>query len=166
MATGFNLDGRLYDIMYKILFTKGAYCVAVIPESSLDELINPEIAKESFSYQSSKQSIAEIDKQLNDYMRPCAGFAGKRTETKKEHYNSLSTESYSINFNSVEVTSGNTDGSPPTLYQTNHSTVFNNTVNHLIDTRIKVNDKIEYDFLKRFSISMVLKKIKKIPKLH
>ena len=83
MATGFNLDGRLYDIMYKILFTKGAYCVAVIPESSLDELINPEIAKESFSYQSSKQSIAEIDKQLNDYMRPCAGFAGKRTETKK-----------------------------------------------------------------------------------
>lgn len=148
MATGFNLDGRLYDIMYKILFTKGAYCVAVIPESSLDELINPELAKESFSYQTSKQSITEIDKQLDDYMRPCVGFAGKKTETKKEHLNSLSTESYSINFNSVEVTSGNTDGSSPTLYQTNNTTTSNNPVNQLIDTRIKVGDKIEYEFPK------------------
>ena len=148
MATGFNLDGRLYDIMYKILFTKGAYCVAVIPESSLDELINPELAKESFSYKSSKQSITEIDKQLNDYMRPCIGFAGKKTETKKENFNSLSTESYSINFNSVEVTSGNTDGSTPTLFQTNHSTGYNTVTNQLTDTRIKVSDKIEYEFPK------------------
>lgn len=148
MATGFNLDGRLYDIMYKILFTKGAYCVAVIPESSLDELINPELAKESFSVQTSKQSITEIDKQLNDYMRPCIGFAGKKTETKKEQFNSLSTETYSINFNSVEVTSGNTDGSTPTLFQTNHSTGYNTVTNQLTDTRIKVSDKIEYEFPK------------------
>lgn len=147
MATGFNLDGRLYDIMYKILFTKGAYCVAVIPESSLDELINPEVAKESFSIQSSKQSIKEIDKQLDDYMRPCIGFAGKKTETK-ENFHSLSTESYSINFNSVEVTSGNTDGSSPILYQTNNPTTSNNVVNKLVDTRIKVGDKIEYEFPK------------------
>ena len=147
MATGFNLDGRLYDIMYKILFTKGAYCVAVIPESSLDELINPVVAKESFSVQSSKQSIKEIDKQLDDYMRPCVGFAGKKTETK-ENFHSLSTESYSINFNSVEVTSGNTDGSSPMLYQTNNPTTSNNVVNQLVDTRIKVGDKIEYEFPK------------------
>lgn len=147
MATGFNLDGRLYDIMYKILFTKGAYCVAVIPESSLDELINPEVAKESFSVQSSKQSIKEIDKQLDDYMRPCIGFAGKKTETKK-NFHSLSTESYSINFNSVEVTSGNTDGSSPILYQTNNPTASNSVVNQLVDTRIKVGDKIEYEFPK------------------
>lgn len=147
MVTGFNLDGRLYDIMYKILFTKGAYCVAVIPESSLDELINPEVAKESFSVQSSKQSIKEIDKQLDDYMRPCVGFAGKKTETK-ENFHSLSTESYSINFNSVEVTSGNTDGSSPILYQTNNPTTSNNVVNQLVDTRIKVGDKIEYEFPK------------------
>lgn len=147
MATGFNLDGRLYDIMYKILFTKGAYCVAVIPESSLDELINPEVAKESFSVESSKQSIKEIDKQLDDYMRPCVGFAGKKTETK-ENFHSLSTESYSINFNSVEVTSGNTDGSSPILYQTNNPTASNNVVNKLVDTRIKVGDKIEYEFPK------------------
>ena len=65
----------------------------------------------------------------------------RKQKLKKEHLNSLSTESYSINFNSVEVTSGNTDGSSPTLYQTNHSTAFNNPVNQLVDTRIKVGDK-------------------------
>ena len=148
MATGFNLDGRLYDIMYKILFTKGAYCVAVIPESSLDELINPEIAKESFSYQSSKQSIAEIDKQLNDTCDLVLVLLVKEQKLKKNIIIHSLPNLILLISNSVEVTSGNTDGSPPTLYQTNHSTVFNNTVNHLIDTRIKVNDKIEYEFPK------------------
>lgn len=163
MATGFNLDGRLYDIMYKILFTKGAYCVAVIPESSLDELINPEVAKESFSVQTSKQSIAEIDKQLNDYMRPCVGFAGKKTETKKAQ---LSSESYSINFNNIEVTSGNTDGSSPTLYQTNTPTEINNPMNQLVDTRIKVGDRIEYEFPKEiFDIDGVKRDDKKDSKI-
>lgn len=35
-----KLDDRLYNMLYEICFTKGAYCVALIPEASLDALIH------------------------------------------------------------------------------------------------------------------------------
>ena len=45
-----KLDDRLYNILYEICFTKGAYCVALIPEASLDALIHqPTMNTESVS---------------------------------------------------------------------------------------------------------------------
>lgn len=45
-----KLDDRLYNMLYEICFTKGAYCVALIPEASLDALIHqPTLNTESVS---------------------------------------------------------------------------------------------------------------------
>lgn len=145
MNTGFNLNGRLYDIMYKILFTKGAYTVAVIPESSLDELINPELNKESYSTQVSQLTKDSLEKELDSYMRPCNGLAGKPSKVKLNY--EMARESFNYTINGTEVTHGQTNDSDDKV--TSFSTGLSGE--KLIDTRITVSNEIRYEFPKEIA---------------
>lgn len=137
-----SLDGKLFDIMYKILFTKGAYAVAVIPEASLDELINPELAKESFSQQLAKQDIRVVNEALDTYMRPCYGFSGKATKPKSSSKNKVNLSIESYHLDQIEIGHGNTG---------NHTVKHKDTAmsqESLTDTRIFMQNDIHFDLPK------------------
>ena len=57
----YNLDDNLYDIVKETMFTKGATAFAIIPEASLDDVINPDyngqISIESINNHYTKTSI-------------------------------------------------------------------------------------------------------------
>ena len=145
MNTGFNLNGRLYDIMYKILFTKGAYTVAVIPESSLDELINPELNRESYSTQASHLSKDSLEKELDSYMRPCNGLAGKPSKAKLSY--EMARENFNYSINGTEVSHGQTND----LDNKAISSGIGLSGEKLIDTRITVSNEIRYEFPKEIA---------------
>ena len=57
----YNLDGELYNLVKETMFTKGATAYAIIPEASLDDIINPDyngqISMESLENFYSKTNI-------------------------------------------------------------------------------------------------------------
>ena len=92
----YRLSDRVYNILYDVLFTKGSHPIAVIPEASLDEIINPvEINKESFN---PTLSLEEINKSLYSHYRPSRGYI----QPKSVNPLTLNTESY----NGLEVSHG------------------------------------------------------------
>lgn len=103
----FDIEGRLYKMLYDILFLKGAYITAVIPESSLDDIINGDLvenSRESYTVQLSRESLSHVNNLLDNSNRPSRGFLGNpsyagNTDNKKPM---LARES-------VEVHFGNTD---------------------------------------------------------
>lgn len=100
VSRDYHLDNRLYGYLYDILFTKGAHPVAVIPEASLDEIINSDLetAQESYSYQLSLESLDSISTKLDNTVRVSKGFLGNPSYAKVTKVNStnLSRESFEI----------------------------------------------------------------------
>lgn len=134
---GYGLDGRLYDILYKILFTKGAYITAVIPESSLDEFINPELTQENFTL--GRDKLSAINKELERTERACYGYSGKSTEKRI----TFSKENYAHTINGLEITHGSDNETP-------RETVHYSTR----DTRITLStENITHELPKEFQIS-------------
>lgn len=89
IKVNYNLEDKLQNILRETLFTKGSYIEAVIPEASIDELINP--------IGTGEVTVEEIDKQLKSIEKNKFNFLGSDTETAAEKRNkykySVSTES-------------------------------------------------------------------------
>lgn len=126
----YDIESRLYDILYKVLFTKGSFCLACIPESSLDEIINADIAQETFSMKIDDWSLEEIEQAIATPYRPAGGFISYGDEAKltpkiaREHFM----------YNGTTVSVGHGEGETPKQKE----------APKLYDIRLKTPEQIEY----------------------
>lgn len=90
IKTNYNLEDNLQLILRETLFTKGSYVEAIIPEASIDELINPQGTGEV--------SVEELETNLKKLEESKFNFIGKSTasreDKKKANEISVSTESF------------------------------------------------------------------------
>lgn len=138
-----DIESKLYKILYDILFLKGAHVTAVIPEASLDEIINGDLieqSKESYSIRLSQESLSHVEKLLLDSNRPSRGFLGQ--PNYKEGYPKQFTRKPMVSHESVEVHFGNTDNDfEPRVSK---STEYYNT-------SIRVPENIEFELPKEYA---------------
>ncbi len=73
-TTDFKLSEMMYDIVYDMLFKRGSYALAVIPESSVDQIINS-----SRGAKVSLESLREID----DAIKTSVGVFGNKPSSDK-----------------------------------------------------------------------------------
>lgn len=138
-----DIENKLYKILYDILFLKGAHVTAVIPEASLDEIINGDLveqSKESYSIRLSQESLSHVEKLLLDSNRPSRGFLGQ--PNYQEDYPKQFTRKPMVSHESVEVHFGNTDNDfEPRVSK---STEYYNT-------SIRVPENIEFELPKEYA---------------
>ena len=99
----YNLDDNLYDIVKETMFTKGATAFAIIPEASLDDVINPDyngqISIESINNHYTKTSILG----KTDSITCSVEELRTRDKTKHLSLNILSKESVTDKTKTIEV---------------------------------------------------------------
>lgn len=113
----FDIEGRLYKMLYDILFLKGAYITAVIPESSLDDIINGDLvenSRESYTVQLSRESLSHVNNLLDSNNRPSRGFLGdpnygNETKNKSVSRPMLARESVEVHFGNTDTDTDNTN---------------------------------------------------------
>lgn len=138
-----DIENKLYKILYDILFLKGAHVTAVIPEASLDEIINGDLveqSKESYSIRLSQESLSHVEKLLLDSNRPSRGFLGQ--PNYQEDYPKQFTRKPMVSHESVEVHFGNTDNDFEP--RASKSTEYYNT-------SIRVPENIEFELPKEYA---------------
>lgn len=64
LTTSYKLETRLPEITREALFDKGAYVLAIIPESSVDEIINSDLVSTSISTEKYKSTISDMTKNI------------------------------------------------------------------------------------------------------
>lgn len=138
-----DIEGKLYKILYDILFLKGAHITAVIPEASLDEIINSDLvdqSQESYSIRLSQESLSHVEQLLMSSNRPSRGFLGQ--PNYKEGYPKQFTRKPMVSHESVEVHFGNTDDGfePKVSKSTEH-----------YNTSIRVPENIEFELPKEYA---------------
>lgn len=138
-----DIEGKLYKILYDILFLKGAHITAVIPEASLDEIINSDLveqSKESYSIRLSQESLSHVEQLLLNSNRPSRGFLGQ--PNYKEGHPKQFTRKPMVSHESVEVHFGNTDDGfePRVSKSTEH-----------YNTSIRVPENIEFELPKEYA---------------
>lgn len=138
-----DIEGKLYKILYDILFLKGAHITAVIPEASLDEIINSDLveqSKESYSIRLSQESLSHVEQLLLSSNRPSRGFLGQ--PNYKESHPKQFTRKPMVSHESVEVHFGNTDDGfePKVSKSTEH-----------YNTSIRVPENIEFELPKEYA---------------
>ena len=138
-----DIEGKLYKILYDILFLKGACITAVIPEAALDEIINSDLveqSKESYSIRLSQESLSHVEQLLLNSNRPSRGFLGQ--PNYQENHPKQFTRKPMVSHESVEVHFGNTDdGFEPRVSK---STEYYNT-------SIRVPENIEFELPKEYA---------------
>lgn len=138
-----DIEGKLYKILYDILFLKGAHITAVIPEASLDEIINSDLveqSQESYSIRLSQESLSHVEQLLLNNNRPSRGFLGH--PNYQENYPKQFTRKPMVSHESVEVHFGNTDDGfePKVSKSTEH-----------YNTSIRVPENIEFELPKEYA---------------
>lgn len=138
-----DIEGKLYKILYDILFLKGAHITAVIPEASLDEIINSDLvdqSQESYSIRLSQESLSHVEQLLMSSNRPSRGFLGQ--PNYKEGHPKQFTRKPMVSNESVEVHFGNTDDGfePKVSKSTEH-----------YNTSIRVPENIEFELPKEYA---------------
>lgn len=138
-----DIEGKLYKILYDILFLKGAHITAVIPEASLDEIINSDLvdnSQESYSIRLSQESLSHVEQLLLNSNRPSRGFLGQ--PNYQENHPKQFTRKPMVSHESVEVHFGNTDGGfePRISKSTEH-----------YNTAIRVPENIEFELPKEYA---------------
>nr|DAR02469.1 MAG TPA: capsid assembly protein [Caudoviricetes sp.] len=138
-----DIEGKLYKILYDILFLKGAHITAVIPEAALDEIINSDLvgqSKESYSIRLSQESLSHVEQLLLNSNRPSRGFLGQ--PNYQENHPKQFTRKPMVSHESVEVHFGNTDDGfePRVSKSTEH-----------YNTSIRVPENIEFELPKEYA---------------
>ena len=138
-----DIEGKLYKILYDILFLKGAHITAVIPEAALDEIINSDLveqSKESYSIRLSQESLSHVEQLLLNSNRPSRGFLGH--PNYQENHPKQFTRKPMVSHESVEVHFGNTDDGfePRVSKSTEH-----------YNTSIRVPENIEFELPKEYA---------------
>lgn len=138
-----DIEGKLYKILYDILFLKGAHITAVIPEAALDEIINGDLldnSQESYSIRLSQESLSHVEQLLLNSNRPSRGFLGH--PNYQENHPKQFTRKPMVSHESVEVHFGNTDDGfePRVSKSTEH-----------YSTSIRVPENIEFELPKEYA---------------
>ena len=138
-----DIEGKLYKILYDILFLKGAHITAVIPEAALDEIINSDLvdnSQESYSIRLSQESLSHVEQLLLNSNRPSRGFLGQ--PNYQENHPKQFTRKPMVSHESVEVHFGNTDDGfePRVSKSTEH-----------YNTSIRVPENIEFELPKEYA---------------
>lgn len=138
-----DIEGKLYKILYDILFLKGAHITAVIPEAALDEIINSDLvdnSQESYSIRLSQESLSHVEQLLLNSNRPSRGFLGR--PNYQENHPKQFTRKPMVSHESVEVHFGNTDDGfePRVSKSTEH-----------YNTSIRVPENIEFELPKEYA---------------
>lgn len=138
-----DIEGKLYKILYDILFLKGAHITAVIPEASLDEIINSDLvdqSQESYSIRLSQESLSHVEQLLLNSNRPSRGFLGQ--PNYQQGHPKQFTRKPMVSHESVEVHFGNTDDGfePKVSKSTEH-----------YNTSIRVPENIEFELPKEYA---------------
>lgn len=138
-----DIEGKLYKILYDILFLKGAHITAVIPEAALDEIINSDLvdnSQESYSIRLSQESLSHVEQLLLSSNRPSRGFLGQ--PNYQENHPKQFTRKPMVSHESVEVHFGNTDDGfePRVSKSTEH-----------YNTSIRVPENIEFELPKEYA---------------
>lgn len=137
----YKLDDKLYGILYNILFTKGSYPIAIIPEASLDELIN-DVNEPTTSNESLVDNVVTtINNKLNNYGKNSYGFFNNSNRSKT--YSGISKESYNVN--GLEVSLGDTDK------QVNYKGNRNSNVENF--SSIYLNNKLDIELPKELLVN-------------
>lgn len=139
-----DIEGKLYKILYDILFLKGAHITAVIPEASLDEIINSDLvdnSQESYSIRLSQESLSRVEQLLLSSNRPSRGFLGQPNYQANGQPKQF-TRKPMVSHESVEVHFGNTDDGfePKVSKSTEH-----------YNTSIRVPENIEFELPKEYA---------------
>lgn len=139
-----DIEGKLYKILYDILFLKGAHITAVIPEASLDEIINNDLvdnSQESYSIRLSQESLSHVEQLLLSSNRPSRGFLGQPNYQANGQPKQF-TRKPMVSHESVEVHFGNTDDGfePKVSKSTEH-----------YNTSIRVPENIEFELPKEYA---------------
>lgn len=138
-----DIEGKLYKILYDILFLKGAHITAVIPEAALDEIINSDLveqSKESYSIRLSQESLSHVEQLLLNSNRPSRGFLGQ--PNYQENHPKQFTRKPMVSHESVEVHFGNTDdGFEPRVSKSTEG----------YNTSIRVPENIEFELPKEYA---------------
>lgn len=138
-----DIEGKLYKILYDILFLKGAHITAVIPEAALDEIINSDLveqSKESYSIRLSQESLSHVEQLLLNSNRPSRGFLGQ--PNYQENHPKQFTRKPMVSHESVEVHFGNTDdGFEQRVSKSTES----------YNTSIRVPENIEFELPKEYA---------------
>lgn len=138
-----DIEGKLYKILYDILFLKGAHITAVIPEASLDEIINSDLvdqSQESYSIRLSQESLSHVEQLLLNSNRPSRGFLGQ--PNYQENHPKQFTRKPMVSHESVEVHFGNTeDGFEPKVSKSTEH----------YNTSIRVPENIEFELPKEYA---------------
>lgn len=139
-----DIEGKLYKILYDILFLKGAHITAVIPEASLDEIINSDLvdnSQESYSIRLSQESLSHVEQLLLNSNRPSRGFLGQPNYQANGQPKQF-TRKPMVSHESVEVHFGNTDDGfePKVSKSTEH-----------YNTSIRVPENIEFELPKEYA---------------
>lgn len=139
-----DIEGKLYKILYDILFLKGAHITAVIPEASLDEIINSDLvdnSQESYSIRLSQESLSHVEQLLLSSNRPSRGFLGQPNYQANGQPKQF-TRKPMVSHESVEVHFGNTDDGfePKVSKSTEH-----------YNTSIRVPENIEFELPKEYA---------------
>lgn len=139
-----DIEGKLYKILYDILFLKGAHITAVIPEASLDEIINSDLvdnSQESYSIRLSQESLSHVERLLLSSNRPSRGFLGQPNYQANGQPKQF-TRKPMVSHESVEVHFGNTDDGfePKVSKSTEH-----------YNTSIRVPENIEFELPKEYA---------------
>ena len=139
-----DIEGKLYKILYDILFLKGAHITAVIPEASLDEIINSDLveqSQESYSIRLSQESLSHVEQLLLSSNRPTRGFLGQPNYQANGQPKQF-TRKPMVSHESVEVHFGNTDDGfePKVSKSTEH-----------YNTSIRVPENIEFELPKEYA---------------
>ena len=138
-----DIEGKLYKILYDILFLKGAHITAVIPEAALDEIINSDLvdnSQESYSIRLSQESLSHVEQLLLNSNRPSRGFLGQ--PNYQENHPKQFTRKPMVSHESVEVHFGNTDeGFEPTVSKSTEH----------YNTSIRVPENIEFELPKEYA---------------
>lgn len=138
-----DIEGKLYKILYDILFLKGAHITAVIPEAALDEIINSDLvdnSQESYSIRLSQESLSHVEQLLLNSNRPSRGFLGQ--PNYQENHPKQFTRKPMVSHESVEVHFGNTDdGFEPRVSKSTES----------YNTSIRVPENIEFELPKEYA---------------
>lgn len=139
-----DIEDKLYKILYDILFLKGAHITAVIPEASLDEIINSDLvdnSQESYSIRLSQESLSHVEQLLLSSNRPSRGFLGQPNYQANGQPKQF-TRKPMVSHESVEVHFGNTDDGfePKVSKSTEH-----------YNTSIRVPENIEFELPKEYA---------------
>lgn len=134
----YELEDKLPEIVREALFTSGAYVLAIIPEASVDEIINTDL----FPSYAVEEFQSRVNNLMKDIIKPINLLKNAQNNTIPNITDNVSTENF-INYLTSEACLNITDNSR--IFQ--FSNLKDNIRNSIIKSAMKTNSSIAQESL-------------------